>query len=76
MKSAKEHFKESGMSYIPNLQHSIKQSNRLIVLAVKSYIHGFLPWFFASSGPLGIYKIYKEIKHLHHVQKIFKQDDQ
>ena len=75
MKPAKEHFKESGMGYWAHLMHSIKQSNRLIVLAVKSYIHGFLPWLFASSGPIGIYRIYKEIKHLHHVQRIFKKDD-
>jgi len=76
MKSAKEHFEESGMGYWAHLGHSIKQSNRLIVLAVKSYIHGVLPWFFASSGPVGIYRIYKEIKHLHHVQRIFKNEDQ
>ena len=75
MKSAREHLKESGMGYGEHLAHSIKQSNRLIVIAIKSYIHGFLPWFFASDGPLGIYRIYKEIKRMHHVQRMFKNDD-
>ena len=75
MKPAREHFKESGMGYWAHLGHSIKQSNRLIVIAIKSYIHGILPWFFASDGPLGVYHIYKEIKRMHHVQRMFKDDD-
>ena len=75
MKQVKEHLEESGMSYWQHLAHSIKQSNRLIAIAIKSYIHGLLPWFFAASGPIGIYRIYKEIKRMHHVQRLFKNDD-
>ena len=75
MKSAQEHLIESRMNYWVHLKHSIKQSNRLIVIAIKSYVHGLLPWFFANDGPLGIYRIYKEIKRMHHVQKLFKNDD-
>jgi len=75
MKSAKEHFKESGMGYWAHLLHSVRQSNKLIILAVKSYIHGILPWFFATDGPVGVYRIYKEIRQLHHVQRIFKSHD-
>ena len=75
MTQIKEHLEESGMSYWQHLTHSIKQSNRLIAIAIKSYIHGLLPWFFAASGPLGVYRIYKEIKRMHHVQRLFKNDD-
>ena len=75
MKSVKEHLEESGMSYWQHLAHSTRQSNKLIVIAVKSFIHGLLPWFFAASGPLGVYRIYKEIKRMHHIQRIFKNDD-
>lgn len=75
MKLIKEHLDESQMSYYKHLRHSVKQSNRLIVIAIKSYIHGLLPWFFVASGPLGIYRIYKEIRQLHHVQRIFQQHD-
>lgn len=63
------------MSYGQHLTHSLRQSGRLIVIAVKSVIHGILPWFFASAGPLGVYRIYKEIRQLHHVQRIFKSYD-
>lgn len=75
IKKAKDHLVESGWSYAYHLFHSIKQSNRLVAIAIKSYLHGFFPWMFASSGPLGIYKIYKEIKKIHHVQKLFRMQD-
>lgn len=75
-KQVKQHLDESRMSYWQHLTHSIKQSNRLLVIAFKSYVHGLLPWIWNSEGPLGIYRIYKEIKRMHHVQKMFKNDDQ
>ena len=74
MKSAQEHLQDSQMGYWTHLAHSFKQSNRLISIAVKSYIHGVLPWFFASEGPVGVYKIYREIRQLRHIKKIL--DDQ
>lgn len=71
----RNHLRESGMDYRSHLQHSIKQSNRLISIALKSYIHGLLPWVYANDGPLGVYKIYREIRKMHHVQKMFKDFD-
>ena len=75
-KKIKDHLTESEMTYWYHLRHSFKQSNRLIVIAFKSYVHGVLPWIWNSAGPLGIYRIYKEIKRMHHIQKQFKKDDQ
>lgn len=71
----KNHLNESEMSYFIHLAHSIKQSNRLIAIAIKSYIHGIFPWMFPSAGPLGVYRIYKEVKRMHHIQKIYNQED-
>lgn len=68
------HLTESQMSYTTHFVHSAKQSLRLVVIAIKSLIHGVFPWFYANSGPVGIYKIYKEIRHLHHVQKLLKNE--
>jgi hypothetical protein len=70
IKSAQQHLQNSDMGYWTHLVHSVKQSNRLIVIAVKSYVHGFFPWFFANSGPIGVFKIYKEIRQIHHIKKI------
>ena len=74
MKSAQEHLQNSQMGYWAHLAHSFKQSNRLISIAVKSYIHGILPWFFANQGPVGVFKIYREIRNMRHIRKIL--DDQ
>lgn len=71
-KESVNHLIDTDWTYLQHLKHSIKQSNRLILLALKSYIHGIFPCLFISDGPKGIYLIYKEIKKIHHVQKIFK----
>lgn len=76
LKKIKDHLTESDMTYIQHLLHSIKQSNRLLNIAFKSYVHGIFPWVWNSAGPLGVYRIYKEIKRMHHIQKQFKKDDQ
>lgn len=74
--TVKEHLEESNMSYREHLAHSIKQSNRLIVIAIKSYIHGLFPWMYPSAGPLGVYRIYKEVKRMHHIQRMYRKDDE
>lgn len=74
MSKVKQHLEESEMSYWTHLGHSVRQSNRLIVIALKSYVHGVLPWFYASDGPLGVFRIYKEIRRMHHVQRLFRDD--
>jgi hypothetical protein len=70
MKSVREHLQDSQMGYWTHLAHSFRQSNRLISIAVKSYIHGIFPWLFANRGPVGVYKIYREIRQMRHVKKI------
>ena len=75
LKHIQEHLTESEKSYREHLAHSIKQSNRLIIIAIKSYIHGIFPWMYPSAGPLGVYQIYKEVKHMHHIQKMYEKED-
>lgn len=74
MTKIRQHLEESQMSYWQHLLHSIKQSNRLVAIAIKSYLHGIFPWMFANSGPLGVFKIYKEIRKMHHIQKMFQNE--
>lgn len=76
IKQSRKHLEETGWGYWQHLAHSVKQSSRLVVIAVKSIIHGIFPWWFPAAGPIGIYRIYHEIKRMHHVQKMFKQHDQ
>ena len=72
IQSAIDHLTDTNWTYLQHLKHSVTQSNKLIVLAVKSYIHGIFPCFFIADGPKGIYAIYQEIKKIRHIQKLFK----
>lgn len=76
LKQSKEHLVETEWTYSEHLAHSIKQSNRLIVVALKSYVHGLIPAWYKADGPKTIYKIYKEIRKIRHVQAILKAEDE
>lgn len=75
MNKTAKHLEESRMTYLQHLRHSVVQSATLVGIAVKSVIHGICPWIFINSGPLGIYKIYKEIKNFEHVRKIINEHE-
>lgn len=72
-KKIKEHLEETEWSYIQHLMHSVKQSNRLIVVAIKSYIHGLFPFWFRADGPITIFKMYHEIKKIRHIKQLEKE---
>lgn len=72
-KKSKEHLRETEWSYWYHLSHSVKQSNRLIVTALKSYIHGIFPCWFKSDGPKTVIRMYHEIKRIHHIHKLEKE---
>lgn len=75
LSKSKEHLEETQWSYWKHLRHSFKQSNRLISIAFKSYIHGIVPAWYKSDGPVTIYKMYREIQKIHHIKKIFNKLD-
>ncbi|MEM9120690.1 MAG: DUF6356 family protein, partial [Cyanobacteria bacterium P01_F01_bin.56] len=52
------HLTEAEMGYWPHLTHAFHQSNRLIAVAIKSYIHGIFPLWFKADGPKTIIRIY------------------
>ena len=69
----KEHLKESEKTYWKHLTHAFRQSNRMIVGAIKSYIHGVFPNVYKADGPLTIFKIYREIVKIRHIKELEKQ---
>lgn len=71
-KKSKEHLNETGWSYKTHLIHSINQSNKLLSIAIKSYIHGIFPCWYKSDGPTSIIKMYHKIMKIHHIWKINK----
>lgn len=66
-KNSKKHLEETRWGYWYHLRHSFKQSNRLILIALKSYVHGIWPAVFKADGPIEIIKIYHQIKKIHHI---------
>lgn len=64
----KAHLTESEMTYLGHLRHSIHQSNRLIIAALKSYIHGFIPFLYKSDAPKTVVRIYNDIKKIKHLR--------
>jgi Family of unknown function (DUF6356) len=73
IKESREHLKETGWTYKQHLMHSITQSNKLLVIALKSYIHGFFPSLYKADGPISIIKMYHKIMRIQHIYKINKQ---
>ena len=66
----KEHLEEAEKTYRAHLKHAFRQSNKLIVAAIKSYIHGIFPNLYKADGPLTVIKIYREIRRIRHIQKL------
>jgi hypothetical protein len=76
LKKLKEHLTESEMSYFKHLRHSIHQSNRLIGAAIKSYIHGLIPFLYKSDAPKTVVRIYNDIKKIKHLRaKLIDNED-
>ncbi|MBI33470.1 MAG: hypothetical protein CMD98_06360 [Gammaproteobacteria bacterium] len=72
LKKSKEHLEETGMGYWGHLRHAFKQSNLLIGVAVRSYLHGIFPNIWISYGPKKIIKVYRHIKRFKHHRHLFK----
>ncbi len=72
-KKIKEHLEETEWGYWKHLTHSVHQSNKLIACAIKSYIHGIFPCWYKADGPITIFKMYHQIKRIHHVAKLERE---
>ena len=68
--ACRRHLTEAEMGYWPHLTHAFHQSNRLVAVAIKSYIHGIFPLWFKADGPKTIIRIYHEIRRIRHIDRI------
>lgn len=67
---SREHLAEADMGYWPHLTHAFHQSNRLLVVVVKSYMHGLFPLWFKADGPKTIIRMYHEIRRIRHIDEL------
>lgn len=63
---------ETGWGYFFHLQHSLKNSWTLIVLAFKSVVHGLIPSVWKADAPKGVIRLYHQIMRIEHIQKMDK----
>lgn len=68
--ASRAHLSEAEMGYWSHLTHAFHQSNRLILVALKSYIHGVFPLWFKSDGPKTIIRMYHEIRRIRHIDAL------
>ena len=74
--ASRHHLAEAEMGYWAHLTHAFHQSNRLVGIAIKSYIHGIFPLWFKADGPKAIIRIYHEIRRLRHIDRIAQAMEQ
>lgn len=72
MQSIREHLKESSMSYAYHCMHGMVNGTRLLLGALASYVHSFIPQLFPRYSIMTVITLYHEIKKRHHIQKIEK----
>ena len=71
IKAGYHHLKnETGWGYWYHLWHSLQNSWALIVIAIKSVVHGLLPWVWKADAPKGVIKMYHQIMRIEHIRKM------
>ena len=71
----KKHLRDCEWSYWEHLAHGLHQCARLSVLTFKGIIHSFVPGIWPAEAPVGIYRMYKDMRKLKHVQRIYQLED-
>lgn len=75
MNRHQQHLKDTGWTYWQHLHHSLVVGAALIKIAALGLIHGLIPGFWANKAPIGIYRVFKDMRRLRHTQKLFDAED-
>jgi len=75
-KIAKDHLKNSKMTYLPHLTHSLYNGWQCFVIFLSSIIHAFFPMILKQHAARGIVKIYNEMKRHAHLRRMMKEKDE
>jgi len=73
IKTAKEHLKNSKMTYLFHLTHSLQNGWKCFVVVISSIIHAFFPMFLKQHAARGIVEIYNEMKKHAHLRKMINE---
>jgi hypothetical protein len=75
IKNAKAHLKNSRMTYMFHLCHSLQNGWKCFVIFLSSIIHAFFPMFLKQHAARGIVEIYNDMKKHAHLRKMIKEQD-
>lgn len=74
LEKSKKHLSDSNMTYQYHLKHSFSNGNRLLLLALSSYLHAFIPWKLKQHAARGIIKMYEDMKRWPHLRKAMLEE--
>ncbi len=69
-----KHLDDSNMSYGYHLTHSVVNGNKLLLLALSSYIHALLPWKLKQHAARGVIKMYEDMKIWPHLRRAMLEE--
>ena len=73
LKTAKEHLKNSRMTYLLHLTHSLHNGWKCLLIFFSSVIHAFFPMFLKQHAARSVVEIYNDMKKHAHLRKMIKQ---
>ena len=73
--TAKIHLKQSRMSYMYHLKHSLYNGWICLLIFFSSVIHALLPMFLKQHAARNVVKIYNQMKQHAHLRKMIKEVD-
>lgn len=72
----RQHLIDCTWTYWEHFTHGMHQCGRLASITIKGFIHSIIPGLYPSEAPLGIYRLYKDMRKLKHVQRVYKREDE
>ena len=73
--TAKIHLKQSRMSYMYHLKHSLYNGWICLLIFFSSVIHALFPMFLKQHAARNVVKIYNQMKQHAHLRKMIKEVD-
>lgn len=70
MTPARQHLRDSDMTYWYHLRHSLGNAAELALLSLTSLVHAFLPQVWAQHSARGVIRIYNRMRRFAHLRRL------
>jgi len=69
LQKSSKHLKDSNMGYWYHFWHSVNNGNKLLILAISSYLHAILPGKLKQHAARGVISMYEDMKKWPHLRR-------